>query len=166
MSYDYLVDGRAVTDPAARLMLGGLDGPAVLFDPSCLRAGRPPGSGRPFDEAVISEIHIGTFTTEGTFAAAAASPQLEDMATLGITAIELLPVAQFPGRMGWGYDVALPFAPHTAYGSPQDLCALIDRAHALGMMVFPDVVFNHFGPKGNPLLGSGPIDWLEAAVAS
>jgi maltooligosyltrehalose trehalohydrolase len=105
--------------------------------------------GRPWREAVIYELHVGTFTAEGTFGAAAA--RLPALAELGITTIELMPVADFPGRRNWGYDGVLPFAPDASYGTPDELKALVDSAHALGLMVLIDVVYNHFGPDGNYL---------------
>jgi maltooligosyltrehalose trehalohydrolase len=105
--------------------------------------------GRPWEEAVICELHIGTFTPEGTFRAAI--DRLDALADTGFTAIEIMPVAQFAGDRGWGYDGVLPYAPHPAYGTPDDLRALVDAAHARGLMVLLDVVWNHFGPEGNYL---------------
>jgi len=157
--YRFVVDGRALADPAARAQQGGLDGPSVLTDLSGFDWQHAPPE-RPWAEAVICEIHVGTFTQEGTFAAAA--ERLEDLAALGITGVELMPLGQFPGRRGWGYDVALPFAPHAAYGSPEDLCRLIDRAHGLDLMVLVDVVYNHFGPEGVGLHAIAP-DFFDPA---
>lgn len=161
--YVFAVDGLRCADPASRLQAGGLEAPSQLLDPAALRAGRLSWAGRPFDEAVICEIHIGSFTPEGTFAAAAASDQLAKLAELGFTAIELMPLGQFPGQRGWGYDGVLPFAPHPAYGTPRELCALIDRAHELGLMVFLDVVFNHFGPRGCDLVSICPEFFRESS---
>jgi 1,4-alpha-glucan branching enzyme/maltooligosyltrehalose trehalohydrolase len=104
-------------------------------------------SGRPWNEVVLYEMHTGTFTAEGTFDAACG--RLDALARLGITAIELMPVADFPGRFGWGYDGVLPFAPHERYGTPDRLKHFIQQAHRRGLMVFMDVVYNHFGPSGN-----------------
>jgi maltooligosyltrehalose trehalohydrolase len=98
---------------------------------------------------VLYELHVGAFTPEGTFAAA--RERLHELAALGITAIELMPVADFPGKRNWGYDGVLLFAPDASYGTPDELKSLVDRAHALGMMVLLDVVYNHFGPEGNYL---------------
>lgn len=148
MSYSFVVDGRRIADPASRQQVRGVTGASRLVDPAVLRRNRHPWMGRPFDEAVISELHIGSFTPEGSFAAAGGSDRLEALARMGVSAIELMPLGQFPGRQGWGYDSVLPFAPHTVYGGPEDLCALIDRAHGLGMAIYLDVVFNHFGPLG------------------
>lgn len=146
--YSFVVDGRQISDPASRQQVNGVTGLSRLVDPNALRRHRQPWAGRHFDEAVICELHIGSFTPEGTFAAASRSDRLEALARMGFTAIELMPLGQFPGTRGWGYDSILPFAPHSAYGPPKDLCALIDRAHELGMAVYLDVVFNHFGPLG------------------
>ena len=114
--------------------------------------------GRPWHEAVLYELHVGTFTPAGTFAAAI--ERLPYLAELGVTAIELMPIADFPGSRNWGYDGVLPFAPDRAYGTPDELKALIDAAHGHGLMVFLDVVYNHFGPEGNYLAA------LRAAASS
>jgi maltooligosyltrehalose trehalohydrolase len=142
-----LPDGRAVPDPASRRQAGDVHGPSCVsktaFD------WRTAWIGRPWEEAVICELHVGTFTPEGTFRAAI--ERLDALADTGFTAIEIMPVAQFAGDRGWGYDGVLPYAPHPAYGSPDDLCELVDAAHARGLMVLLDVVYNHFGPEGNHL---------------
>lgn len=148
-AYGFDVGGTVLPDPAARAMRGGLGGSSVIVDPDAYRWRHGDWRGRPWAEAVISEIHVGTFTPEGTFRAAI--PRLGDLARSGITAVELMPVAQFAGARGWGYDGVLLFAPHDAYGSPDDLKALVDAAHGAGLMAFLDVVYNHFGPEGNPL---------------
>ncbi len=106
-------------------------------------------AGRPWHEAVIYELHVGTFTAAGTFAAAV--ERLDYLAELGVTAIELMPVADFPGKRNWGYDGVLPFAPDASYGAPEDLKRLVQAAHERGLMVLLDVVYNHFGPEGNYL---------------
>ncbi|MFL5216222.1 MAG: malto-oligosyltrehalose trehalohydrolase, partial [Microvirga sp.] len=106
-------------------------------------------TGRPWEQAVIYEVHVGTATPEGTYAGLA--QRLEELRDLGVTAIELMPLADFPGRRNWGYDGVLPFAPDSSYGAPDDLKRLVDRAHGLGLMMFLDVVYNHFGPAGNYL---------------
>lgn len=168
-AYFFEADGVALADPASRWQMDGVEGASRLLNPASLRFGRAAWQGRPFNETVICEIHIGTFTPEGTFAAAAASDQLRRLADLGVTAIELMPLGQFPGRQGWGYDTVLPGAPQSSYGSPRQLCALIDRVHELGMMVYLDVVFNHFGPQGCYLMqicpqffNQGQNDWGRA----
>lgn len=147
--YGYKIDGLTVPDPASRRQPEGVHGLSEIFDPTPYAWSDDGWTGRPLHEAVIYELHIGTFTETGTFAAAI--PRLDDLVALGVTAIELMPVAQFPGAHGWGYDGVLPFAPHAAYGRPEDLKALVEAAHARGLMVFLDVVYNHFGPEGNYL---------------
>lgn len=149
-AYEFVLsDGRRVCDPASRLQLGPLDGPSVLTDSNSYKWQNQSWRGRPWEETVIYEVHIGAFTREGTYCAAIA--KLPILADLGVTALEIMPLAHFPGTRGWGYDGVLQFAPHNAYGTPDDLKALIDAAHGCGMMVFLDVVYNHFGPEGNYL---------------
>jgi malto-oligosyltrehalose trehalohydrolase len=144
-------DGQqTVPDPASRFQPAGVHGPSEIIDPDAFRwPDAEPWRGRPWDEAVLYELHIGTFSPEGTFAGAAA--RLEQLAALGVTALELMPVAAFPGQRNWGYDGVLPFAPAASYGRPEDLKALVQAAHDQGLMVFLDVVYNHFGPEGNYL---------------
>ncbi|WP_416067991.1 malto-oligosyltrehalose trehalohydrolase [Rhizobium sp. ZK1] len=148
-----LPDGKTVPDPASRRQAGDVHGPSLIVDRS-YQWQNSLWRGRPWEEAVISEIHIGTFTPEGTFRAAA--EKLKHLAEIGITAIEVMPVAQFAGSRGWGYDGVLHYAPHSAYGMPDDFKAFIDTAHGLGIMVLLDVVYNHFGPEGNYLHGYAP----------
>ncbi len=148
-----LPDGKAVPDPASRAQAGNVHGPSLIVDPS-YQWQNPRWRGRPWQEAVISEIHIGAFTPEGTFRAAA--EKLKHLAETGITAVEVMPVAQFAGNRGWGYDGVLQYAPHSAYGTPADFKAFIDTAHGLGIMVLLDVVYNHFGPEGNYLHSYAP----------
>jgi malto-oligosyltrehalose trehalohydrolase len=149
-----LPDGLVVADPASRCQAADADGPSVVVDPSAYSWRHPGWAGRPWHETVLYELHVGTFTAEGTFTAAAA--RLPYLADLGITAVELMPLAEFPGSRNWGYDGVLPFAPDRAYGTPDELKALIDAAHGLGLMVFLDVVDNHFGPEGNFLARYAP----------
>jgi len=149
-----LPDGLTVPDPAARRQLSDVHGASLLTAPRTA----PPPPGRPWEEAVIHEIHIGTFTREGTFRAAAR--EMAGLADLGFTCVEIMPVAQFGGDRGWGYDGVLPFAPHPAYGTPGDLAALVEAAHAAGLMVLLDVVYNHFGPDGN-YLGAYAPDFFD-----
>lgn len=148
-----LPDGKAVPDPASRAQADNVHGPSLIVDPA-YRWQNSGWRGRGWEEAVISEIHIGTFTPEGTFRAAA--EKLKLLAETGITAIEVMPVAQFAGNRGWGYDGVLHYAPHSAYGMPADFKAFIDAAHGLGIMVLLDVVYNHFGPEGNYLHSYAP----------
>jgi maltooligosyltrehalose trehalohydrolase len=141
-----LEDGLQVPDPASRAQDRNPHGASVVTDPAA-HAWRDAGwRGRPWQEAVIYELHVGAF---GGFAGVA--KRLPELAAIGITAIELMPIAAFPGEHNWGYDGVLPYAPDNAYGSPEDLKALVDAAHAQGVMVFLDVVYNHFGPDGNYL---------------
>ncbi|HWG75410.1 MAG TPA: malto-oligosyltrehalose trehalohydrolase [Steroidobacteraceae bacterium] len=144
-----LPDGLAVPDPASRYQPQDVHGPSEVIDP-CAYTWRDGGwRGRPWHEAVLYELHVGTFTPEGTFAAA--MTRLDHLVALGVTGIELMPLADFPGQRDWGYDGTLPFAPDASYGRPEDLKALVDAAHARGLMVLLDVVYNHFGPEGNYL---------------
>lgn len=138
-----------VPDPASRFQPQDVEGPSQVVDPRAYRWNDADWEGRPWEEAVLYEVHVGTATPEGTFAALAG--KLEQLRDLGITAVELMPIADFPGARNWGYDGVLHFAPDHAYGCPEDLKALVDRAHSLGLMMILDVVYNHFGPSGNYL---------------
>ncbi|MDH5265284.1 MAG: malto-oligosyltrehalose trehalohydrolase, partial [Betaproteobacteria bacterium] len=149
-----LEDGLAVPDPASRRNPADPAGPSEVVDPGAYDWRDAQWAGRPWEETIAYELHVGSFTPEGTFEAA--RERLDALASLGITAIELMPVADFAGARNWGYDGVLPFAPDASYGSPADLKALVDRAHALGLMVFLDVVYNHFGPEGNFLRAYAP----------
>jgi maltooligosyltrehalose trehalohydrolase len=148
--YRYLMpEGLRVPDPASRRNPDDVHGPSEVVDPRDYEWNDEPWSGRPWKEAVIYEMHVGAFTPEGTFAAAAL--KLPELAALGITVIEMMPLADFPGRRNWGYDGVLHFAPDASYGTPAELKAFVDAAHGLGLMVLIDVVYNHFGPEGNYL---------------
>ena len=144
-----LDDGFAVPDPAARAQAGDVHGPSRLVDPRAFDWQASTWRGRPWEEAVIYELHVGTFSDAGTFEGVIA--HLPHLVELGITAIEIMPVAQFGGDRGWGYDGVLLYAPHRAYGGPEGLKRLVDAAHGHGLMVLLDVVYNHFGPDGNYL---------------
>ena len=147
--YRFRIDDRLVVpDPASQFQPNDVHGPSEVIDHSH-NWKVTNWRGRPWHEAVILEAHIGTFTPEGTFLGAIS--KLADVAAAGFTAIELMPVADFSGRRNWGYDGVLLFAPDSAYGRPEDLKALVDVAHQHGLMVFLDVVYNHFGPEGNYL---------------
>ena len=141
-----LPDGEFVPDPATRAQASDVHGPSLIVDPAAHRWSVE-SPARPWAEAVIHEIHVGTFTEAGTFAAAA--ERMPYLAELGITAVELMPVAQFEGERGWGYDGVLLYAPHPSYGTPDDMKRFVEAAHAAGLMVLLDVVYNHFGPEGN-----------------
>ena len=148
--YSYRVrEDLSVPDPASRFNPHDVHGPSEVVEPRAFAWTDTAWAGRPWSEAVIYELHVGTYTPEGTFAAAAR--ELGALRRLGITAIELMPVADFPGRRNWGYDGVLPFAPEASYGRPDDLKRLVDAAHHEGLMVILDVVYNHFGPDGNYL---------------
>jgi len=147
MRYKYRIDGAIeVPDPASAFQPEDVLGPSEIIDHRYdWRA--TAWTGRPWHEAAILELHIGTFTPGGTFRSAI--DELDNVVECGFTAIELMPIADFSGRWNWGYDGVLWFAPDSAYGRPDDLKALIDAAHQRGLMVFLDVVYNHFGPEGN-----------------
>jgi malto-oligosyltrehalose trehalohydrolase len=146
--YRYRIDGDLrVPDPASRWNPEDVHGPSEVVDPAGFDWHDDDWTGRPWQEAVIYELHVGTFSPEGTFAGV--ERRLDYLVDLGVTAIELMPVADFPGTRGWGYDGALLFAPEASYGRPEDLKRLVQAAHARGLMVFLDVVYNHFGPEGN-----------------
>nr|WP_298095190.1 malto-oligosyltrehalose trehalohydrolase [uncultured Shinella sp.] len=144
-----LRDGTTLPDPAAHAQMDDVHGPSLVVDHDAYAWKNTGWTGRPWAEAVLYELHIGTFTPEGTLRAAI--DRLAHLRALGVTAIELMPVAHFAGLRGWGYDGVLLHAPHTAYGTPNDLKAFVDAAHGEGMMVLLDVVYNHFGPVGNML---------------
>lgn len=154
-----LPDGMRVADPVSRAQAEDADGPSLVVDPRAYRWRQAGWSGRPWREAVIYELHVGTFSPAGTFAGAA--ERLPHLAGLGVTAVELMPVADFMGARNWGYDGVLPFAPDRAYGTPEELKALVDAAHGLGLMVLLDVVDNHFGPAGNMLASYAPGFFAE-----
>ncbi len=143
-----LPDGLRVPDPASRFQPQDVHGPSEVTDPDSYRWTEQ-WAGRPWDEVVLYELHVGAFTPEGTFRAAAG--RLDHLRSLGVTAIEIMPIADFPGSRNWGYDGVLPYAPDSSYGRPDDLKALVEAAHARGIAVLLDVVYNHFGPDGNYL---------------
>jgi malto-oligosyltrehalose trehalohydrolase len=148
--YRYRINGEnEVPDPASRLNPEDVHGPSRVVDPTEFEWTDDGWRSRPWHEAVVYELHVGTFSPEGTFAGAQA--KLDHLVALGITVIELMPVADFPGNRGWGYDGVLMFAPESAYGTPGELKALVNAAHSKGIAVMLDVVYNHFGPEGNYL---------------
>lgn len=142
-------DGLRVPDPASRFQPEDVNGPSEVIAPAAFVWRDGEWRGRPWAETVLYELHVGSFSPEGNFAGV--KKRLDYLRDLGVTAIELMPLADFPGRRNWGYDGVLPFAPDSAYGRPDDLKDLIQTAHEKGLMMFLDVVYNHFGPEGNYL---------------
>ncbi|MET3896873.1 maltooligosyltrehalose trehalohydrolase [Devosia sp. UYZn731] len=154
--YKYVLpDGTEIADPASRYQPDNVEDFSEVIDSTAFVWADTHWAGRPWEEAVIYELHVGAFTPAGTFAAAA--QRLDHLAALGITAIQLMPLAEFYGDYNWGYDGVLWFAPSSAYGRPEDLKAFVDAAHQRRMMVFVDVVYNHFGATGNSLPSIAPI---------
>lgn len=148
--YKYALDGGdSFPDPASRFQPEGPHGPSQVIDPRAFQWTDAAWSARPFAEHVVYELHVGTFTHEGTWKSATAA--LDHLLDLGITLIEVMPIAEFPGRFGWGYDGVDLYAPCHVYGTPDDARRFVDRAHALGLAVILDVVYNHVGPNGNYL---------------
>ncbi|GGB23876.1 malto-oligosyltrehalose trehalohydrolase [Sphingomonas metalli] len=156
--YRFRIGDMAVPDPAARAQDGGVHGWSVVIDHEAYDWRSADWAGRPWEAMVIEEMHVGL---EGGFAGLAA--RLPEIAGSGVTAIELMPVNAFAGTRNWGYDGVLPYAPAESYGTPDELRALVDRAHGLGVSVFLDVVYNHFGPDGN-YLGAYAKDFFHPDV--
>jgi maltooligosyltrehalose trehalohydrolase len=153
--YRFRIDGgQEVPDPASRFQPEDVHGPSEIINPTTFSWKDDTWRGRPWEEAVIYELHVGAFTPASTFFAM--GERLDYLADMGITAIELMPVADFPGLRNWGYDGVFPFAPDATYGRPEDLKALVQGAHERGLMVLLDVVYNHFGPEGNYLNSYAP----------
>ncbi|MCZ4492128.1 MAG: treZ, partial [Conexibacter sp.] len=144
--YAYIIDGRRLPDPATRLQPEGLRGPSRVVDPGAWTWTDHGWGGVALEDLVVYELHVGTFTPEGTFDAVIG--RLRELRELGVTAIELMPVADFPGRRGWGYDGVYIWAAHEAYGGPDGLQRLVDAAHAAGLAVILDLVLNHVGASG------------------
>jgi malto-oligosyltrehalose trehalohydrolase len=149
-----LPGGLEVPDPASRFQPEDVHGPSEVIDTAAWQWNDHTWKGRSWREAVVYELHLGTFTPEGTFRAAIG--KLDHLVDLGVTAIEIMPVSDFPGRRNWGYDGVLPYAPDSSYGRPEDFKLLIEAAHARGIMVILDVVYNHFGPDGDYLHAYAP----------
>ena len=148
--YRYRIDGRhEVPDPASRRNPHGVHGPSEVIDPDAYAWDDAHWRAPPWHAAIIYELHVGTFSAAGTYAGVAS--RLAHLKRLGISAIELMPLAAFPGERDWGYDGVLPYAPQACYGRPEELKALIAAAHSEGLAVILDVVYNHFGPEGNYL---------------
>jgi maltooligosyltrehalose trehalohydrolase len=149
-----LEDGRELPDPAAQFQPEGVHGPSETVDHAAFTWHDKEWKGLPLEEQILYEVHAGTFTPEGTFEAII--PRLDALKEVGINAIELMPVAQFPGSRNWGYDGAYPYAVQNSYGGPQGLKKLVDACHQKGMAVWLDVVYNHIGPEGAYLSQYGP----------
>jgi malto-oligosyltrehalose trehalohydrolase len=157
--YRYLVDGNPFPDPASRFQPDGVHSASEVVDPGAHRWSDTGWRGRAWEELVIYELHLGTFSQSGDFAGAIA--HLDDLAELGVTALELMPIAEFPGRRNWGYDGVQLFAPASRYGRPDQLKALVEACHARGLAILLDVVYNHFGPEGNYLPAVAPDFFTE-----
>ncbi|MET0533906.1 MAG: malto-oligosyltrehalose trehalohydrolase [Steroidobacter sp.] len=158
--YRFRIDDELdVPDPASRFQPGGVQAPGEIIDPNAFAWKQSSWRGREWHEAVLYEMHVGTFTREGTYAAAIS--RLDELADLGVTALELLPLNTFPGRRGWGYDGVLLYAPHAPYGRPEDLKRFVQAAHERNLMVLIDVVYNHFGPEGNYLHRYAPAFFTD-----
>ncbi|HEX3453270.1 MAG TPA: alpha-amylase family glycosyl hydrolase, partial [Gaiellaceae bacterium] len=153
---DYVleVDGAAWPDPCSRWQPRGVRGPSRVLDTGAFDWSDDGWHGVSLDELVLYELHVGTFSEEGTFDGVV--PRLRGLRELGVTAIELMPIATFPGERGWGYDGLYTYAVHPAYGGPHGLARLIDAAHAEGLGVILDVVYNHVGPGDEALRTFGP----------
>ena len=159
--YKFRIDDEIdVPDPASAFQPDDVFGPSEVIDHAGFPRRASDWRGRPWQEVVLIETHVGTFTREGTYRAMI--DKLDHLAASGITALELMPLADFAGSRGWGYDGVLWYAPDSAYGRPDDLKTLIDEAHLRGLMVFLDVVYNHFGPEGNYLGRYAPTFFTDA----
>ncbi len=148
-----LLDGKRVPDPASRFQPHDVHGPSEIVDHAAYRW-RDDWPGRDWDDIVLYELHLGAFTAGGTFKAAI--EKLDPLAELGVTALEIMPLSDFPGRWSWGYDGVYSYAPDASYGRPEDFKAFVEAAHARGIAVLLDVVYNHFGPDGNYLATYAP----------
>jgi malto-oligosyltrehalose trehalohydrolase len=158
--YKYRIDGEVeVPDPASHFQPQDVSGPSEVIDHAQFSWQARDWRGRPWEEAAFLELHVGTFTPGGSFRSAI--ERLDHVVETGLTAIELMPLADFSGRRNWGYDGVLLYAPDSVYGRPEDLKTLVDEAHRRGLMVFLDVVYNHFGPEGNYLSRYAPAFFTE-----
>lgn len=157
--YRYVVDGSAYPDPASRRQPEGVHGPSEVVDPEAYDWSDGGWRGRPWEEIVLYELHLGTFSEGGDFAGAVR--YLDGLCEVGVTAIELMPIAEFPGARNWGYDGTFLYAPSSRYGRPEALKALVEACHTRGLAVLLDVVYNHFGPEGNYLPAIAPPFFTE-----
>ncbi len=161
--YRYRLDGQLYPDPASRFQPDGPFGPSQVVDHRRYTWMAAPGTGVSIEGQIIYEMHVGTFTREGTWRSA--MERLPSLAETGITMVEVMPVAEFPGRFGWGYDGVFPYAPTHLYGSPDDFRAFVDAAHALDLAVILDVVYNHLGPDGSVFAHYAP-EYFSRAYAN
>lgn len=157
--YRYVIDGMPVPDPASRFQPESVHGPSEVIDPAAYRWHDVGWHGRPWEEIVIYELHLGSFSPTGDFEGAI--ERLDHLHELGVTAVELMPIAEFAGRRNWGYDGVQLYAPDSSYGRPEDLKALVEACHARGLAILLDVVYNHFGPEGNYLPTVAPDFFTE-----
>ena len=152
--YTYVVDGREWPDPCSRSQPHGVLGPSAIVDTAAFEWRADGWGGLDLDTLVLYELHVGTFTEEGTFEAA--TRHFDELADLGVTAVEVMPIATFPGNRNWGYDGLYTFAPHPVYGGPEGFARMVDAAHQAGLGVLLDVVYNHVGPGNESLRAYGP----------
>ncbi len=152
--YRYVVDGRAFPDPASRRQPEGVHGSSEVVDPEAYEWNDLGWRGRRWEEIVLYELHLGTFSGAGDFDGAVR--HLDHLCGIGVTAVELMPIGEFPGERNWGYDGVFPFAPSSRYGRPEALKALVEACHIRGLAILLDVVYNHFGPEGNYLPAIAP----------
>jgi malto-oligosyltrehalose trehalohydrolase len=157
--YRYSIGGKSVPDPASRRQPAGVHGPSEVVDPTEHVWSDLGWCGRRWEELVFYEVHIGTFAESGDFAGVIR--HLDHIQELGATALELMPIAEFPGRRNWGYDGVFLYAPASTYGAPEELKRLVEACHARGLAIFLDVVYNHFGPEGNYLPSIAPEFFTE-----
>ena len=157
--YRYVVGGKAVPDPASRRQPAGVHGPSEVVDPADYVWSDLGWRGRRWEEIVVYELHVGAFSENGDFAGVIG--HLDHIRELGATAVELMPLAEFPGGRNWGYDGVFLYAPASRYGAPEELKRLVEACHARGLAIFLDVVYNHFGPEGNYLPSIAPEFFTE-----
>jgi maltooligosyltrehalose trehalohydrolase len=153
-TYRFRLDGEDLPDPASRFQPKSVHGPSAVIDPRAFRWDDAGWTPPPLADYVIYELHVGTYTPEGTLEAIV--PHLDDLVALGVTAVELMPIGQFPGDRNWGYDGVFPYAVQDSYGGPSSLAFLVNECHRRGLAVVLDVVYNHIGPEGNVLDAFGP----------
>ena len=152
--YRYVVDGNPFPDPASRRQPEGVHGPSEVVDPNAYKWSDDDWPGRAWEEIVLYELHLGTFTDSGDCTGAVR--HLDHLCRLGVTAVELMPIGEFPGGRNWGYDGVFPYAPSSRYGRPEELKSLVEACHSRGLAILLDVVYNHFGPEGNYLPAIAP----------